>query len=72
MEIKTTERELHTKFDILKKKHQDEKKRIEEEKKKLEDEINAFNLQKASILQSNLNQSTTSLASNLTLKGKKK
>ncbi|RWS07465.1 Septin-2-like protein [Dinothrombium tinctorium] len=60
-ELKEAERDLHAKFDALKKKHQEEKKRLEDERKKLEEEIAAFNLRKQSVLQgaSNSNSSLT-------------
>ncbi|CAG9762352.1 unnamed protein product [Ceutorhynchus assimilis] len=46
-ELKEAEKDLHAKFDKLKKDHTDEKKKIEESRKKLEDEIVEFNRRKA-------------------------
>jgi septin 6/8/11 len=70
-ELKDAERELHAKFDALKKKHQDEKKRLEDEKKRLEDEISSFTLRKTNVLTA-ANQSSSNLGVSLTLKNKKK
>ncbi|XP_013779075.1 septin-2-like [Limulus polyphemus] len=50
-ELKEAEKELHTKFDSLKKQHAEEKKKLEEEKKRLEEEINTFNKRKLAIMQ---------------------
>ncbi|XP_015790676.1 septin-11 [Tetranychus urticae] len=74
-QFESLKNELHTKYDSLKKHHQEEKKRVEEERRKLEEEIQAFNQKKTSVLSAttNINQSTTSLSSTLTLgKSKKK
>ncbi|XP_055495633.1 septin-11 isoform X3 [Leucoraja erinacea] len=59
-ELKEAEKELHAKFDHLKKTHQDEKKKLEDKKKELEDEMNAFNKRKAATqwLQSQAQQSS--------------
>ncbi|XP_050300473.1 septin-2 isoform X2 [Anthonomus grandis grandis] len=46
-ELKDAEKELHAKFDKLKKDHTDEKKKIEEARKKLEDEMVEFNRRKS-------------------------
>ncbi|KAL3267278.1 hypothetical protein HHI36_011409 [Cryptolaemus montrouzieri] len=46
-ELKDAEKELHGKFDKLKKDHTEEKKKIDESRKKLEDEIVEFNRRKA-------------------------
>ncbi|KAK3610134.1 hypothetical protein CHS0354_039915 [Potamilus streckersoni] len=46
-ELKESEKELHARFDALKKQHTEEKKKIEERKKKLDDDINLFQQQKA-------------------------
>ncbi|KAK7096754.1 septin-11-like isoform X1 [Littorina saxatilis] len=46
-ELKDAEKELHARFDQLKKQHADEKKKIEDSRKRLEDEINLFNQRKA-------------------------
>lgn len=48
-ELKESEKELHARFDALKKQHTEEKKKIEERKKKLEDDINLFQQQKAQL-----------------------
>ncbi|KAK6626318.1 Septin-2 [Polyplax serrata] len=45
-ELKEAEKELHTKFDKLKKDHTEEKKRVEDSRKKLEDEMIEFNRRK--------------------------
>lgn len=45
-ELKDAEKDLHAKFDKLKKEHTEEKKKIEEERKKLDDEIIEFNRRK--------------------------
>ncbi|XP_019647534.1 PREDICTED: septin-11-like isoform X1 [Branchiostoma belcheri] len=45
-ELKEAEKELHAKFDQLKRQHSDEKKKLEEKKKMLEEEINLFNKKK--------------------------
>ncbi|XP_023029916.1 septin-2 [Leptinotarsa decemlineata] len=46
-ELKEAEKELHAKFDKLKKAHAEEKKKIEDSSRKLEDEILEFNRRKA-------------------------
>ncbi|XP_066252830.1 septin-2 isoform X1 [Euwallacea similis] len=46
-ELKEAEKDLHAKFDKLKKDHTDEKKKIEDSRKKLEDEIVEYNRRKA-------------------------
>ncbi|CAG5078484.1 Similar to Sep2: Septin-2 (Drosophila melanogaster) [Cotesia congregata] len=51
-ELKDAEKELHNKFDKLKKDHMDEKKKLEESRKKLEDDISEFNRRKIQINQS--------------------
>ncbi|XP_078403754.1 septin-6 isoform X1 [Cetorhinus maximus] len=58
-ELKEAEKELHDKFDRLKKLHQDEKKKLEDKKKSLDDEINAYKQRKtaAELLQSQAQQS---------------
>ncbi|XP_069748741.1 septin-6 isoform X1 [Narcine bancroftii] len=58
-ELKEAEKELHDKFDRLKKLHQDEKKKLEDKKKSLDDEINAFKQRKsaAELLHSQAQQS---------------
>ncbi|XP_062998095.1 septin-6 isoform X1 [Elgaria multicarinata webbii] len=57
-ELKEAEKELHEKFDRLKKLHQDEKKKVEDKKKFLDDEVNAFKQRKtaAELLQSQAQQ----------------
>ncbi|XP_044747945.1 septin-2 [Coccinella septempunctata] len=50
-ELKDAEKELHSKFDRLKKDHTEEKKKIDESRKKLEDEIVEFNRRKAQYIQ---------------------
>ncbi|EEB11427.1 Septin-2, putative [Pediculus humanus corporis] len=49
-ELKEAEKELHTKFDKLKKDHTEEKKKVEESRKKLEDEMIEFNRRKQQFL----------------------
>uniref|UniRef100_T1J4P3 Septin n=1 Tax=Strigamia maritima TaxID=126957 RepID=T1J4P3_STRMM len=51
-ELKEAEKELHGKFDNLKRQHADEKKKLEDAKKHLEDEINTFNKLKVTLAQS--------------------
>ncbi|CAG5133475.1 unnamed protein product [Candidula unifasciata] len=48
-ELKEAEKELHNRFDALKKQHADEKQKLEESKKRLEDEMNLFAQQKAQV-----------------------
>ncbi|BFZ24126.1 hypothetical protein BsWGS_27165 [Bradybaena similaris] len=48
-ELKDAEKELHNRFDALKKQHADEKQKLEESKKRLEDEMNLFAQQKAQV-----------------------
>ncbi|XP_016523192.1 septin-6-like [Poecilia formosa] len=57
-ELKEAEKELHEKFDRLKKLHQDEKKKLEEKKKTLDDEVNTFKQKKtaAELLQNQAQQ----------------
>lgn len=45
-QLKTMEKELHDRFDKLKKDHADEKKRLDDEKRRLDDEIELFNQKK--------------------------
>jgi len=59
-ELKDAERELHTKFDSLKRQHADDKKRLEDTKKQLEMEIAEFKQRKAFTEQQN--SSTTTLS----------
>ncbi|GFG36085.1 hypothetical protein Cfor_03660 [Coptotermes formosanus] len=69
-ELKEAEKELHTKFDKLKKDHAEEKKKLDESRKKLEDEILEFNRRKQQLQQQ---QQMTSSHHTLTLgKSKKK
>ena len=42
-ELKRSEKELHDKYDMLKKTHGEEKRKLEERKKMLQDEIDGFN-----------------------------
>ncbi|XP_050672945.1 septin-2 [Leptidea sinapis] len=51
-ELKEAERELHAKFDKLKKDHTEEKKRLEELRKKIEDDTVEFNRRKTQTLHS--------------------
>jgi len=46
-ELKDAEKELHAKFDNLKKQHADEKKKLEEKKRAMEEEMNLFSRRKA-------------------------
>lgn len=48
-ELKEAEKELHNRFDALKRQHGDEKRKLEESKKRLEDEMNLFAQQKAQV-----------------------
>ncbi|EHH25901.1 hypothetical protein EGK_15761 [Macaca mulatta] len=58
-ELKEAEKELHEKFDLLKRTHQEEKKKVEDKKKELEEEVNNFQKKKAAaqLLQSQAQQS---------------
>lgn len=58
-ELKEAEKELHEKFDLLKRTHQEEKKKVEDKKKELEEEVNSFQKKKAAaqLLQSQAQQS---------------
>uniref|UniRef100_V9KB54 Septin n=1 Tax=Callorhinchus milii TaxID=7868 RepID=V9KB54_CALMI len=60
-QLKEAEKELHEKFDHLKKTHQDEKKKVDDKKKDLEEELNAFNKKKAAaqLLQSQAQQAAS-------------
>ena len=42
-ELKRSEKELHDKYDMLKKTHGEEKRKLEERKKMMQDEIDGFN-----------------------------
>ncbi|XP_043997580.1 septin-8-A [Gambusia affinis] len=44
--LKNRKKELHEKFEQLKRMHQDEKRKVEEKRRELEDEMNAFNRKK--------------------------
>ncbi|KAH0615781.1 hypothetical protein JD844_026258 [Phrynosoma platyrhinos] len=46
-ELKEAEKDLHEKFDHLKRTHQEEKKKVEDKKKELEEELNNFQKKKA-------------------------
>lgn len=59
-ELKEAERELHAKFDTLKRQHADDKKRLEDSRKALEQEIADFQRKKAFAEQAN--SSTTTLS----------
>ncbi|XP_055894171.1 septin-11-like isoform X2 [Biomphalaria glabrata] len=48
-ELKEAEKELHNRFDALKRQHTEEKRKLEESKKKLDDEMNLFAQQKAQV-----------------------
>ncbi|KAG8201422.1 hypothetical protein JTE90_024295 [Oedothorax gibbosus] len=50
-ELKDAEKELHAKFDALKKQHAEEKKKLEEDRKKLDDDINNLNKRKQAVQQ---------------------
>ncbi|XP_050417601.1 septin-11 isoform X2 [Patella vulgata] len=50
-ELKDAEKDLHVRFDGLKKQHADEKRKLEDSKKRLEEEINAFNQRKVAAQQ---------------------
>lgn len=43
--------QLHNKFELLKKKHEDEKRKMEDKKRALEQEINVFNMKKEAVAQ---------------------
>ncbi|XP_035826933.1 septin-11 isoform X3 [Aplysia californica] len=48
-ELKEAEKELHNRFDALKKQHTEEKRKLEESRKRLEDEMNLFSQTKAQV-----------------------
>jgi len=48
-ELKEAEKELHLRFDALKKQHTEEKRKLEDSRKRLEDEMNLFNQTKAQV-----------------------
>jgi len=48
-ELKEAEKELHNRFDTLKKEHTEEKRKLEESRKRLEDEMNVFAQTKAQV-----------------------
>jgi septin 6/8/11 len=48
-ELKEAEKELHGRFDALKRQHTDEKRKLEDNKKRLDDEMNLFAQQKAQV-----------------------
>ncbi|XP_054721526.1 septin-2-like [Uloborus diversus] len=50
-ELKDAEKELHSKFDALKKQHAEEKKKLEEDRKKLDEDINNLNKRKVNVQQ---------------------
>ncbi|CAG9864180.1 unnamed protein product [Phyllotreta striolata] len=64
-ELKDAEKELHAKFDKLKKDHTEEKKKIEDSRKKLEDEIVEFNRRKAQYQQMSQSHHTLTLGKRL-------
>ncbi|XP_014670657.1 PREDICTED: septin-11-like [Priapulus caudatus] len=57
-ELKDAEKQLHAKFDNLKKQHADEKKSLEEKRRQLEEELNAFNRRKQMLEQNNSSSSS--------------
>ncbi|XP_053559388.1 septin-11 isoform X3 [Bombina bombina] len=60
-ELKEAEKELHEKFDLLKRTHQEEKKKVDDKKKEIEDEVSMFQKKKAAtqLLQSQAQQAGT-------------
>ncbi|XP_058048986.1 septin-11 isoform X2 [Ahaetulla prasina] len=60
-ELKEAEKDLHEKFDHLKRTHQEEKKKVEDKKKELEEELNNFQKKKAAaqLLQSQGQQASS-------------
>ncbi|CAG5119915.1 unnamed protein product [Candidula unifasciata] len=48
-ELKEAEKELHNRFDALKRQHTEEKRKLEDSKKRLEDEMNLFAQHKAQV-----------------------
>lgn len=69
-ELKEAEKELHLKFDRLKKQSTEEKKKIENERLKLEEEIQVFSQKKATVLGGG--GSGSNLSQTLSGKNKKK
>ncbi|XP_064636485.1 septin-11-like isoform X2 [Lineus longissimus] len=70
-ELKDAEKDLHAKFEHLKKQHADDKKKLEDKKRSLEEEINLFNKKKAAALAAR-EQAQQAAAQSATMKGKKK
>ncbi|XP_056632389.1 septin-2 isoform X1 [Diorhabda carinulata] len=64
-ELKDAEKDLHAKFDKLKKDHTEEKKKIEDSRKKLEDEIVEFNRRKSQYQQMGQSHHTLTLGKRL-------
>lgn len=58
-QLKTMEKELHERFDKLKKDHTEEKKRLDEQRRLLEEEINLFNKKKQQAAEEAMQQSQT-------------
>ncbi|ESO93692.1 hypothetical protein LOTGIDRAFT_182098 [Lottia gigantea] len=50
-ELKDSEKDLHVRFDGLKKQHTEEKRKLEDSKRRLEEDINAFNQRKVAVAQ---------------------
>ncbi len=71
-ELKEAEKELHVKFDRLKKQSTDEKKKLEIDRQRLDEEMAAFNLKKASVLGGGGSGSNLALQQTLGGKNKKK
>lgn len=58
-ELKEAEKELHAKFDTLKKQHTEEKRKLEEERKRLEDEVKRLGERKVAAQQAQTHSSLT-------------
>jgi septin 6/8/11 len=71
-ELKEAEKDLHQKFDRLRKLNTDEKKKIENERIKLDEEIAVFNQKKATVLSGGQSGSNLALSQTLGSKNKKK
>ncbi|XP_077984348.1 septin-11-like [Glandiceps talaboti] len=71
-ELKQSEKELHEKFDALKKHHTEDKKKVDEKRRMLEEEINLFNKKKQAAQQAQVAAEQAAAQASQTIKGKKK
>jgi len=71
-ELKEAEKDLHLKFDRLKKQSTEEKKKLENDRQRLDEEMAAFSTKKASVLGGGGSGSNLALQQTLSGKNKKK